>query len=64
MGDPKELSYELAVACDKLTKEYQATLNDADLDENTYNVLYDLGADFKHAFDAFAEAIRKYVEVK
>lgn len=64
MGDPRELSYDLSAACDNLIEKYQATLNDANLDEETYNALYDLGADIAHTFDAFARAIKKYLDVE
>ena len=61
MGNSKELHCALASACDQLTKNYQETLNSVEVDEKTWKLLYNLGADIKHTFDAFADAIEKYI---
>ena len=49
----KDLSFRLTQAVEQFERHYKDTLNSAeiDIDENTYNVLYSLGADIKHLFD-------------
>lgn len=47
----KNLALKLVKATEKFELDYKDTLNKADLDEKTFNVLYDLGADIKHLMD-------------
>ena len=55
----KHLSIKLTKAVEKFETCYKDTLNNAeiDIDENTYNVLYSLGADIKHLFDDIIDII-------
>ena len=46
-----ELALKLTTAVGKFEMNYKQTLNEADLDQNTINTLYDLGADIKHLMD-------------
>lgn len=49
----KDLIYAVAKASDNFTENYRAKLNEHEykLSPDLYNTLYDLGAEFKHAFD-------------
>lgn len=57
-----DLSYALALACDNFTKNYRETLNQVKgLSKEQFEAFYNLGADIKHTFDDFAQAIRNYI---
>lgn len=53
----KDLSLKLLKATEQFELDYKETLNKADIDEKTFNVLYDLGADIKHLMDAVIAAL-------
>lgn len=46
-----KLAVKLTAAVGKFETNYKETLNEANLDQNTINTLYDLGADIKHLMD-------------
>ncbi len=46
-----ELAAKLTIAVEKFELDYKDTLNNANVDSKTINVLYDLGADIKHLMD-------------
>ena len=46
-----KLAVKLTAAVGKFETNYTETLNEANLDQNTINTLYDLGADIKHLMD-------------
>ena len=46
-----KLSTKLTAAVGRFETNYKETLNEAALDQNTTNALYDLGADIKHFMD-------------
>ena len=47
----KQLSFQLLKATETFELNYKNTLNNADIDSKTSDVLYNLGADIKHLFD-------------
>ena len=47
----EQISSKLTAAVGKFETNYKETLNEANLDQNTINTLYDLGADIKHLMD-------------
>ena len=53
----RSLQYRLAEAIESFEKDYKSTLDNYNLDENISEALYMLGADIKHALDAFAAEI-------
>lgn len=48
---PSFIPLKLTAAVGKFETNYKETLNEANLDQNTINTLYDLGADIKHLMD-------------
>ena len=52
-----ELALKLTAAVDKFELDYKETLTQADIDQNTINVLYDLGSDIKHLMDEVIDAV-------
>ena len=46
-----KLAVKLTAAVGKFETNYKETLNEANLDQNTINTLYDLGANIKHLMD-------------
>lgn len=54
-----ELALKLIAAVGKFETNYKQTLNEADLDQNTINTLYDLGADIKHLMDEVIDILNK-----
>lgn len=52
-----ELALKLTAAVEKFELDYKETLNQADIDQNTINVLYDLGSDIKHLMDEVIDAV-------
>jgi len=59
--DSKELHSNLLKSIETFESDYKETLFNASVDEKTYTLLYDLGADIKHCFDDFKDNIIKYV---
>lgn len=53
----KNLSLQLIKVTEKFELDYKETLNNADLDEKTIHVLYDLGANIKHLMDDVITAL-------
>ena len=52
-----DLSLKIIKATEKFELDYKETLNNADLDDKTFNALYDLGADIKHWMDDLAAIV-------
>lgn len=55
----KQLSLQLLKATEKFELNYKNTLNNADIDSKTSDVLYNLGADIKHLFDDVIDIIEE-----
>ena len=47
----KDIAFKITKAVEHFESSYKETLNNAEVDEKTYNTLYSLGADIKHLFD-------------
>lgn len=47
----KQISLQLTKAVETFELNYKETLNNSEIDTETFNTLYNLGADIKHLFD-------------
>lgn len=52
-----DLALKLTKATQNFELNYKETLNKANLDNNTFNVLYDLGAEIKHLMNEVISAV-------
>lgn len=62
MDKKEQLNSELTAACDQFTKSYLTALNHSNLDDETFQEIYVIALEIRKTFDAFAEAINKYLQ--
>lgn len=62
--DIKDLEFALIKATEQMEENYKETLNKYQdrIDNETWNALYDLGADIKHTFEEINRIIVKHLE--
>ncbi|MDY4723229.1 MAG: hypothetical protein SO297_14960 [Clostridium paraputrificum] len=58
----EDLHLNLLKSIQSFEENYKETLNKANTDDKTVELLYDLGADIKHCFDSFMEQIVEYTK--